>query len=307
MIRPLLASIILSIGLAAPDDGYAWGRAGHEIVCDLAYRLLSEPGRRLVDEIRAEGGLDEPQYFYQTCLWPDEVRRGPFAGSYRYHFADVADAAPGYDLARDCAALDCAPVAIQRFATIVARDPAGSRTGRKDRAEALRFLGHFVADVHQPLHVGQAEDRGGNALRVAWFGDRGSPGNPMHLHRVWDTGILTSAGYKNVGDARPLLAEIDRRDVTAWREFDVVGWTRQSRALAETRAYRHPDGAPVLSGDDLGERYFEAAGPVVETRLMRAAVRLAYLIDAAASGSLPRNMVVACPTRDGEAACGSPE
>lgn len=307
MIRPLLVSIILSIGLASPGDAHAWGRAGHEIVCDIAYRLLSPPGRRLVDQIRAEGGLDEPQYLYQTCLWPDEVRRGPFAGSYRYHFADVMNAAPGYDLARDCAALDCAPVAIQRFATVVARDPGRSSSARKDRAEALRFLAHFVADVHQPLHVGHAEDRGGNALRVAWYGDRGSSGNPMNLHRIWDTEILRSAGYRTVGDASALQDEIDRRDLNGARNFDLVGWTQESRELAERRAYLHPDGAPVEPGEDLGEDYFEAAWPLVEVQLMRAALRLAHLIDAAASGTMPRNMVVACSGADGTPSCGPSE
>jgi hypothetical protein len=307
MIRPLLVIFILASGLAAPGDAGAWGRVGHEIVCDLAYRLLSKPGRRLLDEIRAEGGLDEPQYFYQTCTWPDEVRRGPFAGTLRYHFIDSPASAAGVDLGRDCAALDCAPVAIQRYATVVARDPGGSSAGREARAQALRFLAHFVGDLHQPLHVGHVENRGGNFLSVAWFGDTGSSGSPMQLHRVWDTQILASAGYHNVGATRQLLAEIDRRDVAGWRGFDLVGWTQESHRLAETHAYRHPDGAPVESGDELGASYFEAARPVVETQLMKAAVRLAHLIDAAAHGSLPRNMLLVCPAKDGVPDCDRSE
>jgi hypothetical protein len=305
MVRSLLICMLVVVGLAGPDAARAWGPVGHEIVCDLAYRLLSVRGRDLVDEIRAAGDLGETHDFHEACIWPDEVRRGPFAGTAAYHFVNVRADASGFDLARDCAALDCAPVAIQRYVSVVARAPGGSRSGRQARAEALRFLGHFVGDLHQPLHVGRDADRGGNLIDVSWFGDWGAPGHPLQLHKVWDVGILESAGYRSVADAPPLLVEIDRRDVTGWRDFDLVAWTEQSHELAEAYAYRHPDGRPVRSGDQLGEAYFEAARPVAEAQLMKAAVRLAHLLDAAAAGSLPRNMLVACGAADGRPVCGA--
>jgi hypothetical protein len=78
-------------------------------------------------------------------------------------------------------------------------------------------------------------------------------------------------------------------------DFDLVGWTAESRAVAEIHAYRYADGSEVRTGDDLGQEYFDHASGAAELQLMRAAVRLAHLINAAADGSLPRNMVGLTP------------
>ena len=165
----MLAGTLALAGLMAPAEARAWGEVGHEIICKLAYERLSEAGRSFIDEIRAEGGLDEPADFHETCIWPDKVRRSAYRGTRQYHFLNAPKAAPSIDLARDCDALDCVTVGVQRYAAIVAREPLDLDSARRERAEALRFLGHFVGDLHQPLHIGHTEDLGGNRLRVSWF------------------------------------------------------------------------------------------------------------------------------------------
>ena len=291
----VLAGTLALAGLMAPVEARAWGEVGHEIVCELAYELLSEAGRSLVEEIRAEGGLDEPADFHETCIWPDKVRRTGYRGTRQYHFLNAHKDAPSIDLARDCDALDCVPVGVQRYAAIVAREPLDLDSARRERAEALRFLGHFVGDLHQPLHIGHTEDLGGNRLRVTWFGDDGSFVRPIQLHYVWDVKIPERAGYHTPAAAATLRRRLEKHDATAWMNFDLVGWTAESRAVGEAYAYRHADGSEVQTGDDLGQEYFDHASGAAELQLMRAAGRLAYLIDAAADGSLPRNMVGLTP------------
>jgi hypothetical protein len=290
-VRLLLVAPLLVAVLCKPSAALAWGFGGHEIVCELAYRQLSEEGRRLVREIRSEGGLQEPPRFSQTCGWPDTVRDGPFSGTSNYHFLNVEEGASGPDLARDCAALDCVVAAVQRYATVVAREPGSSRRDRRARAEALRFLGHFVADLHQPLHLGERADLGGNTIEVSWFGDRGDPGRPMQLHRVWDSEIIESADLESRAAVARLLARIREEEIDHGGRFALTAWAAESHRLAETFAYRYADDSRVRPGDDLGEGYFLRARPVVEIQLAQASVRLARLINAAADGTLPRNMV----------------
>jgi hypothetical protein len=90
------------------------------------------------------------------------------------------------DLARDCASLDCVVVAIQRYARYIALPRSTNRRERERRILALRFLGHFVGDLHQPLHVGFAQDQGGNLIDVR----TSSGGDTRRLHSVWDEEVL---------------------------------------------------------------------------------------------------------------------
>lgn len=283
-----LALAALGAALVWPQAALAWGQKGHEITCDLAYRSLSPAGRALVDEIRHEAVAESSGRFDRLCSWADYARNASYRGTYEYHFVNVKDGAPALDFARDCAALDCTPVAIQRYATVVARDPGGSARKRDERLRALKFLAHFVADLHQPLHVGQTADRGGNRIRVGFFGNFGPADRPLDLHKVWDTELLERA-LAGGWDPWPAL---QAADTAAWLDLDPIGWAAESYALARTHAYRHPSGATVKNGHDLGSGYADAALPVVEEQILRGAARLAHLLDALASGSAPRNMVL---------------
>jgi hypothetical protein len=299
--RGVLVALPWLAGVGLPAKAYAWGDTAHQIVCKIAYDLTSEEGRALVDEIRTEGGPPAAATFHESCTWPDEVRNGPFRGTRTEHFLVVAAGAPNVDLARDCASLDCVTSAIQRYGAIVARDPEDSSRDRIARAAALRFLGHFVGDLHQPLHVAHYGDWGGNRTPVTWFGSARFEGRPMQLHRVWDDEILNQAGYTSVAAGGRLAARIAESEAASWRSFDLVAWTDESYHLANSHAYRRADGSRVKPGDALGQDYFEWTRPVAETQVMKAAVRLAHLLDAAATGALPRNMLTLEPATAGTA------
>ena len=127
--------------------------------------------------------------FPESCLWPDDVKYSNQKGTYEQHFINVPDHALTVDLLRDCPALNCIATGIQKALTYLSR-PAGSSREKARRAAALRFLGHFVGDLHQPLHVGNASDWGGNKITVSW------EGKETNLHALWDYGMLESMGIK---------------------------------------------------------------------------------------------------------------
>src|SRR5262249_28191973 len=103
----------------------------------------------------------------------------------------------------------------------------------EERRQALRFLVHFVEDLHMPLHVGENHDRGGNSLQVRWF-DQGS-----NLHRVWDSGIIDHTGRGEDG----WLADLITMDTAEARGNARVGtvedWATES-IIAARLAYQDP-------------------------------------------------------------------
>lgn len=305
----LLALVALPVGT---NDVLAWGNEGHRIICQIALDRLTPGGQALVDAIEADLGEVEDPFdncpdcqkahpddgrslsFQAGCIWADESRRDTFKGTYEYHYINVSNMVTTLDLARDCAALDCAVVGIQRYARYVALPRSESSRERERRVLALRFLGHFVGDLHQPLHVGFAEDFGGNGIDVRW--DTGTGIINKNLHSVWDSEILRRAGLISQTEDGPVLnAEITPAELAAWQTFDLQAWASESFNLAQTKGYTKPDGQRVMENDLLSDAYFNAAAPIVREQLKKAGVRLAHLINAAAAGTLPVNMLQLTP------------
>lgn len=305
--RITAVGFVLCATLSSVTEAWAWGDQGHRIICQIAFERLTPAGRSLVMSIFADrqhvedpfdscpacnGQKDDGRFmtFQEGCTWADESRRDTFKGTYEYHYVNVPQAAMTLDLARDCAALDCAIVAIQRYARYVGLPPGSSPREQERRYLALRFLGHFVGDLHQPLHVGNAEDLGGNNISVKW--DTGPTDVDRKLHAVWDSSILQRAGITDeVADGQALNAEITATELAAWQTFAVSGWAEESFAHARARGYVRENGSPIVNGTRLSDDYFDLARPIAIERLKQAGVRLAHLINAAAAGTLPVNML----------------
>jgi hypothetical protein len=304
------APLMLALLSCGESTVFAWGNEGHQLICEIALERLTPAGRTFLDAVRAlEADIQDPfedcqscspghpsdgrtMSFLEGCIWPDESRRDTFKDTYEYHFINTPQAAPGFDLLRDCGMLDCALVGIQRFAQYVAKEPGDSSRERERRALALRFLSHFVGDLHQPLHVGHIEDLGGNLITVKFI-ENGQTRTDK-LHAVWDSAVLRRAGL-TIADAHALNAEITATEATQWATFTIADWATESEALARQRAYTKPDGTQVQDGDSLDDAYFTPAIDTVKVQIKKAGVRLAMLIDAAAAGTLPANLLKLTP------------
>lgn len=295
---------------AGVSPAVAFGRDGHLVICELAFLRLSPEARALVNQIRAlRTEIRDPfdgcqncaqphpsdarqMSFSEGCVWADEARTDTFKGTYEYHFINVPKAAADFDLARDCGNLDCVLVGIQRYARYVAIDPSESSREKERRVLALRFLGHFVGDLHQPLHTGFSEDLGGNLITVR-FDDNGQT-ESRNLHAVWDGVVLKKAGI-GLGSVSSLNAEITDADAAAFSTLDVTAWATEAHALARQLAYMKPGGVAVEQNDFLDDDYFDLAGEAIRLQVKKAAVRLAAIIEAAAGGTLPAQLLKVTP------------
>lgn len=259
-------------------NAQAWGLEGHRIVCAMAQTKLTPEAKVMVDTLLAEGeALKGGQVtFAESCVWPDAVKYSNRKGTYEQHFINVPDEALTVDLVRDCAALNCIATGIQEALTHLSR-PVGSGREKARRAAALRFLGHFIGDLHQPLHIGNASDWGGNKITVLW------QGKETNLHALWDSGMLDSMRIKYPDSLSYLLTLEKTSD-----QKHIIDWFNESLSLARANAYSNAQGNLIASGDSLGSDYLERNKPVLIARLVLASDRLATLLNEIAAGEQPR-------------------
>jgi hypothetical protein len=267
-----------------PGVALAWGSQGHEIVARLAHRRLTASARHEVNGILGDVRLEA------AATWADRVRDDR-PETANWHFVDVPLDAAGYDQARDCRRQrkgDCVVRAIERCIEALRTGAAGCGGSRR---EALQFLIHFVADVHQPLHCVDDHDRGGNEKHVCFFGVCALGGNPLNLHGVWDSSLLA----RIESDDRGSLARIEARlgalsdgERTAMAGGSVEDWVTESHALGRA-AYRSLPGRDGRDVYHLDERYLDRHARVVDEQLARAALRLARVLNELFDRSEPVN------------------
>src|ERR1700731_3171785 len=160
--KAILALLLLLV-LGLPARALAWGSEGHRIAAEIAEQYLEPAAARQVRELLA---IENATTLAQVSTWADEIRPQR-RDTARRHFVDIPVHPPpgtpaAYDAVRDCPRGDCVVAAIERFAAVLRDRSAAPRR----RLEALKFVVHFVADVHQPLHSADDGDRGGNMVRV---------------------------------------------------------------------------------------------------------------------------------------------
>lgn len=247
---------------AAPTQAMGWGSEGHRIIAEIAEQYLEPDTSR---RVRALLAIENATTLADIANWADQIRP-QHRETAPWHFVDIPISASGYDPARDCATGDCVVVKIDQFtATLQDRNAAP-----EDRLTALKFVVHFVADLHQPLHASDNGDRGGNEIRVTFDRRR------TNLHAVWDSGILEPVVQ---GDERAyalrLVDDITPAKIAAWQAGSTIDWANESHAVAVSVIYgRLPHDAGMLPAS-----YEQVALPVVNQQLERAGLRLALVLN----------------------------
>lgn len=274
MKTPALILILLVSALPAPAS--AWSRQGHQLVGELAEHDLSPAARREVKLLLA--GETDPS-LAGIATWADEIRAESREGGHalgerssRWHYVNFPRGLGcHYVPARDCPDGNCAIGAINTQRAILA-DRSRPLAERRD---ALKFLVHFVGDVHQPLHAGYGDDRGGNDFQLQYRG-KGAPkgGQGTQLHGVWDYWMLQSAGLDNAAYTQRLLQSPVPADSMAGADNPPAEWALESCRLIESEAL-YPTGRRVI-----GDAYVDLHRPLAERRIRQAGARLAALLNA---------------------------
>ncbi len=263
MARPFALCCLLLLLVAG--SAQAWGPLGHRLVARLAEPQLTPSARAQTQRLLATERL---RSLADVANWADELReRDPALGrrSSKWHYVNIGEHDCRYAATRDCPNGDCVVEAIGAQAAILA-----DRT-RPDaeRLQALKFVVHFVGDVHQPLHAGYARDRGGNTFQVHYRG-KGS-----NLHSLWDGTLLNSRGLGETSYLWRLRAAKSTRPASAgpYTPLAAAAWAEQSCAIVRAPGFYPPSAR-------IGEDYITRHRLTAERQLQLAGARLAALLNA---------------------------
>jgi hypothetical protein len=266
--------------LAPLDQALAWGQEGHSIVAEIAQRRLSKAALREVDTLLGSElpGLQGAQFALASIAsWPDDYRADHHDETRGWHFVDIHYDRDRYDAARDC-------MTDEKYGDCIVNELARARAmlsdcakSDADRAMALKFVVHFIGDLHQPLHATTRknpdtgeDDRGGNDIEVTFLGEK------SNLHKVWDTGLIMHKVYDWGEYVRQLETKwLPGKDVAALQAGEPVQWAEDAHKAGQLVIYNfRPDRV-------LDEEYFRDSIAVVDRQLGLAGVRLARVLNEA--------------------------
>jgi hypothetical protein len=263
------AAIVLS--LLTPSTVVGWGHEGHEIVASLAQTRLTENTRNGIRSLIGDASLAS------IASWADEVRPERDE-TYNWHFVDIPKNASGFSDERDCflpnsrhkgAATDHHNCVVDRI-DIFKKVLSDSKAPPDDRIEALKFLVHFVGDVHQPFHaIGEAA--GGNGIAVSEFGSTECGRHSCNLHGAWDSGLIQHTGMGRDEYVAHLEKLISDEHLTA--SGSPEDWANESHGYAQS--------AWLAYGAQIDEVYYQKEIKVADRRLALAGLRLAAILNEA--------------------------
>jgi hypothetical protein len=274
---PIAGIAIILLALSA-NSVLAWGDTAHRIICEIAFKELNSQARA---EVKRLIRLDPVFFtFSGSCIWPDHPRKRS-----REHFVNLPRSAT--QLENDsCPLVDkCVVMAIEVDLQIVA--DAGATDASK--LDALKFLGHWVGDIHQPLHVSFRDDRGGNSIKVSGPCSR-------NLHAVWDGCIIeTKLGTDIRNIATDLREAVTPADRVQWNSTGPKTWANESFRITISKATGYcvkKDDACWYATDNnkldrneekrmlvVDDAYIERQLPTIKERLTQAGIRLGHLLN----------------------------
>ena len=289
----------MALGLALawlPLAAWGWGPEGHAIVGEIAEFHLTPRTQEALRELLGSQRIAD----YEVAVWPDVIRgnreyaeKYPYNG--RWHFVEF-DVSLRYNDEFELALPEDGNDIVSQIRRWRGALAAGEIDGEA-RLDALRFLVHFVGDVHQPLHCAfRYGDMGGNMLPVNSFRGRHysfDPGTamdyPPSVHSVWDEALVFEAmeGESVKEVAARLNKEIGPGHVARWSTDDPYHWAVDSYWRARKDAYRWTDGTKLpytwtRPGMDMtSENYIDSKLHIVREQLQKGGVRLAHSLNMA--------------------------
>ena len=282
----------LTLGLTVAPGALAWGSLGHITTAYVASHFVANTTQAYFQELLRSHDSD---YMAKVATWADSIRYtkwGRFTST--FHFIDAHDNPPhdcNVDFERDCKETGCVISALANY-TEQSLDPA---LAPWLRAQAAKFVIHFIGDLHQPMH-NEDVAKGGNGIYVLF------DGRHLNLHHVWDSSIAEKWIGGMHGKPYPIAEKWANQlslEITdgkfaeekeTWLKdlnFDdsietAMAWSREGNALVCSHVL--PEGPRAIVNQELGGEYFDKAGPVIEKQVARAGYRMAAWLDRIAAG-----------------------
>lgn len=232
-----------------------WGATGHRVVGEVATQHLSKRTARKIKK------LLRGQSLAYVSNYADDIKSDSQYRSYSpWHYANL-----GLDETYEASSKNAkgdVVTAIQKCIAVL----KDKEETNENKAFHLKLLVHFVGDIHQPMHLGRLEDKGGNDIEVKWFGKR------SNLHRVWDSDVINShqMSYMEMASNLPVLSKVQKRSI---KEAPLKVWIEESHTLAKKIYTTLPE------KKNLGYRYRYEYLDSLRMQLLKGGLRLAFILN----------------------------
>lgn len=240
----------------ATEETTFWGQNGHRVTGKIAENHLNKRAKRKIDKL-----LNGQSLAFVSTHADDIKSDRAYRKYYSWHYVNM-DLEESYEETIKNPKGDL----VTGINTCIAVLKDKSST-TKDKAFHLKMLVHFVGDLHQPMHIGQKEDKGGNTIQLEWFGSR------TNLHAVWDSKMIEgfNMSYIELADSANNLS---KGQIAAIEAGTVVDWVNEIHEITK-KVY-----ASVEPGENLRYRYSYDHFGTVRTQLQRGGIRLAKILNA---------------------------
>jgi len=226
---------------------FGWGKTGHRIVGKVGEYYLTKNAKIQIKKLMGHHDLS------RMGNWADEIKSDPeWKIANDWHWCTIPDNEE-YEKGKHSG------LAVEKVTDFIAT-LKDKQSKKEEKQIALKFLVHLIGDLHQPLHVGNGDDRGGNSVRLKWFNES------TNLHSIWDTKLIEFQKLSYSEYADYLILDEDRGKVRKWQSDNVMVYINESRDLRK-QCYDY-------SGDNLKWDYFYNNKELLEKRLLQAGVRL---------------------------------
>lgn len=257
MRKLVLLSLCISVGFHANliASSLSWGKTGHRVTAQVAENYLTPAAREKVEE------LLQGQSLALVSTFGDDIKSEKRFWKFSpWHYVNY----PLDKKYSDQEPSDEGDIvqAIGKCVSVL-EDP---KAPVQEKEFYLKMLVHFIGDLHQPMHIGRAEDKGGNDIQVRWFSD-GS-----NLHRVWDSNMIDEfqMSFTELSENLPVITPDMAGELA---EGDYKDWMRETRVLTQ-EVY-----ASARIGEKLGYRYMYDHFGEVRWQLLKGGIRLAALLN----------------------------
>lgn len=250
MIKKIAFILFTFISLHA----FSWGIIGHRTVGLIAEQHLTKKAKKNIEKILGHESLAV------ASNWMDDIKSDDaYDHTHDWHWVTIPEGQhyeeseknPNGDL-------------IGTTERLIAELKQGNLP-KNEEAEKLKMLVHLIGDIHQPLHVGKGDDKGGNDVKVKWFWEN------SNLHRVWDSGMIDSEQYSYT-ELADIVDHASKEQVREWQCTGVRDWANESMALRE-QIYDLPE------DKNLNYEYRYQHWKTVQLRLAQAGIRLAGILN----------------------------
>ena len=296
---PIIISIILLIFLSSPV--FALGKLSHQLVCQLSYDLLPITQQQKIDDLLVQLSDDDKNSintynrnkkgqevtFADSCTWADAIKKNKTYDRYKpWHYLNIERNASL--ITKETCAKDCITSAIPYH-----NNQLKQATNLQDKVEALMFLGHWLGDIHQPLHVSFASDYGGNRNKITPL-----VGRCENLHWYWDECLLyplpktsdkKSDKFNYLAFKTEIYNTLSEQLISSpkgqWEKSNAIDWANESLTIIRGEAFSYCQ----IKGDNcsamdhkkvtISKAYHQNYQTILHERILQAAVRLSAILN----------------------------